>query len=102
MAPDTDALLLRLDSLESKLDAVLQALAAEGPNPWIDRRSTCQLLAISERQLLHLLREGAIGGGAVRNIGTPQRPRYRFHRRQVLEQYLSRSNLVRRPEAAAS
>jgi hypothetical protein len=37
--------------------------------------------------------KGVIRGDALRNIGTIKRPRYRFHRRKAVDQFLNREPL---------
>jgi len=81
---------LRIASLESKLDAVLAKLSVDESSQWLDTRTTCSLLGISDRHLRNLIAEGTVQGEALRNVGTARRPRYRFHRERVMDQYLRR------------
>lgn len=82
--------LQRLDDLEIKLNTVLDRLASQESSDWVDRKSACSLLGISDRHLTQLMQKGVIHGDALRNVGTPKKPRYRFHRSRALSQFLAR------------
>ena len=77
-------------TLDSKLDLVLQRLDATEQSEWINSAEVLPLLGISERHLRMLVADGTIHGDAIRNVGTVKRARYKFHRKKVLSQYLSR------------
>jgi hypothetical protein len=83
-------LLARLDELEHKLNRVLEHLDAQEGCDWVDRKGACALLGVSDRHLTTLIERGVIHGEAIRNVGTPRKCRYRFHRRKVLNQFLAR------------
>jgi len=81
---------LQIANLESKLDAVLAKLNVDESSQWLDTRATCSLLGITDRHLRKLIAEGTVHGEALRNVGTVKKPRYRFHRERVMDQYLKR------------
>jgi hypothetical protein len=88
-----DELLSRIDSLERKLDRLLAAVDTTPPEgDWVDSTEFCRLVGLTDRKaLVYQMSKGVLGGTAVRNIGTPARPRYRFHRRKAVDQFLNRS-----------
>ena len=83
-------LLAAIRALDSKLDSVLQRLDATNEAEWINSAEVLPLLGVSERHLRQLVADGTIHGDAIRNVGTVKRARYKFHRKKVLSQYLSR------------
>lgn len=87
-----DEVLNRLDDLERKVDRLLQALTPTAPeSDWVDSREFCRLVGLSDpKALVYQMSKGIIHGDALRNIGTPKRPRYRFHRRKAVDQFLNR------------
>lgn len=91
-----DELLNRLDTLERKLDRLLAAQAAAPEVEWVDSTEFCRLVGLRDLKALHYqMAKGILGGDAIRNIGTVQRPRYRFHRRIAVDQFFNRSVLSR-------
>lgn len=90
-----DELLSRIDSLERKLDRILAAVDTSPPEgDWVDSTEFCRLVGLSDRKALtYQMSKGVLGGAAIRNIGTVARPRYRFHRRKAVDQFLNRSSL---------
>jgi hypothetical protein len=93
LSDDLTAVLTRLRAVEDKLDALLEQAGAQADQreeTWIERNAACHLLGISPRLMGTLLSQGVIKPPAVRNVGTPRSPRYRFHRRRTLEQFLAR------------
>ncbi len=80
----------RLTTLEHKLDSILDALQAREASEWIDRKSACALIGVSERSMFDLITKGTLNREAVRNVGTVKKPRYRFHRAKLLSQYFNR------------
>lgn len=89
-----EELLNRIDTLESKLDKVLNALGhgEKPPADWVDSKEFCRLVGLADtKALVYQMSKGVISGDALRNIGTVKRPRYRFHRRKAVDQFLSRS-----------
>ena len=90
MELNSQYLLQRLDTIESKLMQVLVALEQTEEDLWITSVKACQLMSISDRQLTRLISSGVIHGPAIRNVGTPKSPRYRFHRQKLLSQWLKK------------
>jgi hypothetical protein len=88
-----DELLNRIETLERKLDRILAAVDTTAPQgDWVDSTEFCRLVGLADRKSLsYLMSQGVLKGKAVRNIGTAARPRYRFHRRQAVDQFLNRS-----------
>jgi hypothetical protein len=80
-------LVSRLDGVEAKLDALMTVLGSKDELEWIDRKTACSLLNVSDRHLYDLMAEGVIRGDAIRNVGTAKKARYRFHRTKLLNQY---------------
>jgi hypothetical protein len=89
-----DAVLVRLEILERKLDLLLEAQAApEGE--WLDAKAFCRLVGLKDTKALsYQMSKGVISGDSLRNIGTVRRPCYRFHRRRAVDQFLNRSQLT--------
>lgn len=86
-----EELLNRLDDIERKLDRLLAQTDPTPESDWIDSHEFCRLVGLKDtKALVYQMRKGVPGGKAVRNIGTPQRPRYRFHRIQAVNQFLNR------------
>lgn len=77
----------RLAALEAKLEALIAMTGSQQEAEWIDRKAACALLGVSDRHLRDLIAAGTIYGNAVRNVGTPRKARYRFHRTLLLNQY---------------
>lgn len=90
----TDDLLNRIDSLERKLDRLLDLSGANiADGDWVDSTEFCRLVGVKDRKALtYQMSKGVIRGEALRNIGTVQRPRYRFHRTKAVDQFLNRTN----------
>lgn len=87
-----DELLNRLETLERKLDRLLQAADSAPENEWVDSREFCRLVGLKDtKALVYQMSKGVLTGGFIRNIGTPKRPRYRFHRVKAVNQFLNRS-----------
>jgi hypothetical protein len=88
----TDDLLNRIDSLERKLDRLLDLSGANTVDgDWVDSTEFCRLVGVKDRKALtYQMAKGVIKGEALRNIGTVQRPRYRFHRTKAVDQFLNR------------
>ena len=89
----TDDLLNRIDSLERKLDRLLDLSGANTVDgDWVDSTEFCRLVGVKDRNALtYQMAIGVIKGEALRNIGTVQRPRYRFHRTKAVDQFLNRT-----------
>ena len=91
METDNRYMLQRLDVIEAKLTQVLVALEANEDEQWITSSKACQLMSISDRQLTRLISSGVINGPAIRNIGSVKSPRYRFHKKRLLNQWLKKA-----------
>jgi len=77
--------------LESKIDLLIARLDDQKQPLWITTAQTATILGCTDRHIRQLVAEGTIGLDAVRNVGTPRRPKYRYHRHKVLDQVLKRS-----------
>lgn len=89
-----DEVYARLQLIEEKLARliVLHEGRAAKEEAWIDSKSFCAAVGLKDKHALHYaMAKGVISGDALRNIGTAKRPRYRFHRRLAVDQFLSRS-----------
>lgn len=83
----------RLQLIEEKLSELLalQTKTDAQANAWLDSKAFCALTGIKDKwSLHHYMSKGIIHGDAIRNIGTVQRPRYRFHRTKAVNQFLNR------------
>ena len=92
MSSNTDTLHLhrRLDELLVKIDLLLKSNEGQQATQWINRKEACELLNISDSNLMNLIAAGTIKGDAIRNVGTTKRIRYRFNSDLLMNQYLSR------------
>ena len=92
MSSNTDTLHLhrRLDELLVKIDLLLKSNEGQQATQWINRKQACELLNISDSNLMNLIERGTIKGDAFRNVGTAKRIRYRFDRNLLKIQYFSR------------
>ena len=85
-----EELLSRIDTLERKLDRLLSVVQV-AESDWVDSREFCRLVNLKDtKALVYQMSKGVIHGDAIRNIGTPKRPRYRFHRCKAVDQFLNR------------
>ncbi|NDD46037.1 MAG: hypothetical protein EBZ24_11720 [Synechococcaceae bacterium WB9_4xB_025] len=84
-------LVSRLAGVEAKLDALMAVLGSKDEAEWVDRKTACSLLSVSDRHLRDLMAKGIIRSDAFRNVGTGKKPRYRFHRAKLLNQYHRRA-----------
>lgn len=89
MTIDALALERRMATLESKLDSVIDALHLRETTEWIDRREACELIGVSQRHMFNLIAKGVVTE-SVRNVGTSKKPRYRFHRTKLMNEFLDR------------
>ncbi len=87
---DTFHLHRRLDELLVKTDLLLKANEGHQKAQWINRKEACELLNISDSNLMNLIATGTIKGDTIRNVGTVKRIRYRFNSDLLMSQYLSR------------
>ncbi len=86
-----EELLNRIDTLERKLDRLLSAVEVS-ESDWVDSREFCRLIGLKDtKALVYQMSKGVIHGPAIKNIGTVQRPRYRFHRTKAADQFLNRA-----------
>lgn len=95
-----DEILSRLDAIEGHLE---QLIRLHGPAPeadWVTSAEFCRLVGLKDtKALTYQMSKGIIHGDAIKNIGTPLRPRYRFHRVKAVNQFLNRAKSVRRSAA---
>ena len=92
LKPDFDdrtEVLYRLSRIESILETLCRA--QEQHSEWITSEEFCRLVGIKMNQLSYYMSKGTPCGTAVHNVGTPGRPRYRFHRKHAVDQFLSRA-----------
>jgi hypothetical protein len=85
----------RLRLIEEKLNELLslQGESSVDATAWIDSKAFCAATGIRDKASLHYyMSKGIIRDDALRNIGTTQRPRYRFHRTKAVDQFLNRTN----------
>ena len=87
MSSNTDTLHLhrRLDELHLKIDVLLKANEGHQETQWINRKEACELLDISDSNLMNLIATGTIKGDAFRNVGTAKRIRYKIGRASCRE-----------------
>jgi hypothetical protein len=88
-----DEVLNRLDAIERQLDQLLRTAvsAVAHENDWVDSKEFCRMVGLRDtKALTYQMSKGVIRGDALRNIGTPKRPRYRFHRTRAVDQFLNR------------
>lgn len=87
-----EEILNRLDALERNLTTLIQSQAACPESDWVDSKEFCRLVGLKDtKALVYQMSKGVIHGQALRNIGTAQRPRYRFHRTKAVNQFLNRA-----------
>lgn len=85
-----EELLNRIDVLERKIDQLL-ASTKTTESDWVDSREFCRLVNLKDtKALVYQMSKGIIHGDAIKNIGTPKRPRYRFHRTKAVNQFMNR------------
>ena len=88
-----DDVLNRIDALERTLVALIESLAPKPDSDWVDSKEFCQMVGLRDtKALVYQMGKGVIKGEALRNIGTVQRPRYRFHRTKAVDQFLNRTS----------
>ena len=91
----TEEILNRIDTVEAKLDRLLKVLDTTPPeSDWVDSREFCRLVGLRDtKALVYQMSKGVLEGDAIRNIGPVKQPRYRFHRRKAVDQFLNRNPL---------
>ena len=80
----------RLELIEQKIDRVFLALSLQEEEDWLTTAQAIKLMGISERQMRRLVSKGVIHGQAICNIGAGRTPRYRYHRKKMMNQWLKR------------
>ena len=84
-------LLHRLDVLERLIREMMARNAALPENEWITAEEFAKLAGISNgRAVNYLLSQGVFSAKCFRNVGTPVRPKYRFHKKLAHEAFLNR------------
>lgn len=87
-----EEILNRLDALERNLATLIQSQGASAESDWVDSKEFCRLVGLKDtKALVYQMSKGILHGPAIRNIGTTQRPRYRFHRTKAVNQFLNRA-----------
>ena len=105
-AADHAGILARLDMIEVNLRQLMLTLAAgrvggeqrkgevEEGSDWVDSTAFCRLAGIkNHNSLSYFMSKGIFTNKSIRNIGTVKKPRYRFHRRMAVDEFLNRSKL---------
>jgi hypothetical protein len=105
-ATDQAAILARLDMIEVNLRQLMLSLSAgrggseqgktevEEICDWVDSTAFCRLAGIkNHNSLSYFMSKGIFTNKSVRNIGTVKKPRYRFHRRMAVDEFLNCSKL---------
>lgn len=91
LPPSHDQILNRLDDLERTIVALFEAQRAAPESDWVDSREFCRLVGLKDsKALVYQMSKGVLHGEAIRNIGTAKRPRYRYHRKKAVDQFLNR------------
>jgi hypothetical protein len=102
---DHTSILVRLDLIEVSLRRLELAIIdnsnkecreenVEDRADWVDSTAFCRLAGIkNHNSLSYFMSKGIFTNKSIRNIGTPKRPRYRFHRRIAVDEFLNRSKL---------
>lgn len=103
---DDASILARLDTIEASLRQLLLTLSAkpvgweerkaeaDDISDWVDSTMFCRLAGIkNQNSLSYFMSKGIFTNKSIRNIGTVRRPRYRFHRRMAVDEFLNRSKL---------
>ena len=83
----------RLQLIEERLYELMAMMNKSELNQpeWIDSKALCAAVGIKNKvSLHHYMSKGVFKPDAIRNVGTPLRPRYRFHRRKAVDQFLNR------------
>ena len=87
-----DEILNRLDVIEGHLENLLRLHSAAPESEWVDSEEFCRLVGLrSSKALTYQMSKGIFDRNAVRNIGTEQRPRYRFHRIKAVKQFMNQN-----------
>lgn len=87
-----DEILARLDAIEGHLERLIRLYNGAPDSEWLTSTDFCRLVGLKDtKALTYQMSKGLFTPEAVRNIGTVHRPRYRFHRRKAVDQFLNRS-----------
>ena len=99
------------DSVNDKLDLVCDRLAAlaaamestaSDQAMWLDSLEFRKLAGIKNKYAIrYLVGKGTWTKEALKNIGTIEKPRYRFHRVKALDQFLNKADRLREAAEAA-
>lgn len=94
---------VRLDRIEASLRQLMVLLAErEPPEPapaedlsdWVDSTMFCRLAGIKNpHSLSYFMKQGVFTSKSVKNIGTEKKPRYKFHRRKAVDEFLNRTKV---------
>lgn len=86
--------------MQEQLDRLIRLQGGSPENEWVTSTDFCRLVGLKDtKALTYQMSKGIIHGDAIRNIGTPRRPRYRFHRVKAVSQFLNRSSNFRKTAA---
>lgn len=102
-ADDPSLILARLDQIESYLQRLIN-LSSDSMGfeerrekveaEWVDSATFCRIAGIrNQNSLSYFMSKGVFTNNAIRNVGTVKKPRYRFHRRKAVDEFLNRSQL---------
>jgi hypothetical protein len=85
----------RLFELEKKIDLIIAAMASQGrptEPDWISPEEFAPLVGLKNgRNVVYHINAGRLQGeDCIFNVGTPERPRYRIHRVNAVNQFLNR------------
>lgn len=90
-----EEILARLDAIEGHLEQLLRLHTPTPESDWVNSTDFCRLVGLKDtKALTYQMSKGIIHGDAIKNIGTPRRPRYRFHRVKAVNQFFNRSGNV--------
>ncbi len=94
MAADADVALLRaeLAELRGLMETVLATVQGAAGQEWLRGSDFIKLVGLRNTRSLHYyLAQGCFGTDSIRNVGTIKRPRYLFHRKKALDQFMRRN-----------
>lgn len=87
-----DEILNRLDTIEGHLIELLRLAEPHPESDWLTSDEFCQLVGLrNAKALTYQMAKGIFTPKSVKNIGTAQRPRYRFHRTMAVNEFMNRS-----------
>jgi len=106
--PSTDLLISdRLEGIEKCLQRLTELIqertvqekrtaedSSDDRADWVDSSAFCRIAGIKNpNSLSYYMAKGIFTNKSIRNIGTVKKPRYRFHRRVAVDEFLNRSQL---------